>query len=59
MAINNNLHRWTADIEERIIAEMQQLSEAVANDDSEIAAAVAGELNALIEDRNKKCKLNK
>ena len=48
-----------ADIEEKITAEMQQLSEAVANDDSEIAAAVTGELIALIENRNKKCKLLK
>lgn len=48
-----------ADIEEKISAEMQQLSETVANDDSEIAAAVAGELIALIEDRNKKCRLLK
>lgn len=48
-----------ADIEEKITAEMQQLSEAVANDDSEIAAAVACELIALIEDRNKKCRLLK
>lgn len=45
-----------ADIEEKITAEMQQLSEAVANDDSEIAAAVANELIALIENRNSKCK---
>lgn len=45
-----------ADIEEKITAEMQQLSEAVANDDSEIAAAVACEFIALIEDRNGKCK---
>lgn len=48
-----------ADIEEKITAEMQQLSEAVANNDSEIAAAVAGELIALIEDRNKRCRLLK
>ena len=45
-----------ADIEEKITAEMQQLSEAVANDDSEIAAAVTNELIALIENRNSKCK---
>lgn len=45
-----------ADIEEKITAEMQQLSEAVANDDSEIAAVVACEFIALIEDRNGKCK---
>ena len=45
-----------ADIEEKITAEMQQLCEAVANHDSEIAAAVACELIALIEDRNEKCK---
>ena len=48
-----------ADIEEKITAEMQQLSEAVANDDSEIAAAVANELVALVADRTKKCKLLK
>ena len=48
-----------ADIEEKITAEMQQLSEAVASDDSEIAAAVARELIALIEDRNKRCRLLK
>lgn len=45
-----------ADIEEKITAEMQQLSEAVANDDSEITAAVTNGLIALIENRNSKCK---
>ena len=45
-----------ADIEEKITAEMQQLSEAVAEDDSEIAAAVTDELLALIKDRNILCK---
>lgn len=48
-----------ADIEEKITAEMQQLSEAIANDDSEIAVAVANELVALVADRTKKCKLLK
>ena len=48
-----------ADIEEKITAEMQQLSEAVANDDSEIVSAVTRELIALIEDRNKRCRLLK
>lgn len=48
-----------ADIEEKITAEMQQLSEAVASDDSEIAAAVTRELIALIEDRNKRCRMLK
>lgn len=48
-----------ADVEEKITAEMRQLSEAVINDDSEIAAAVANELIALIKDRNAKCKMLK
>lgn len=48
-----------ADIEEKITVEMEQLSEAVANDDSEIAVAVANELVALVADRTKKCKLLK
>lgn len=48
-----------ADIEERIKAEMSQLSEGVANDDSEFTASVAAELISLLDDRNKQCKLNK
>lgn len=48
-----------ADVEEKITAEMRQLSEAAINDDSEIAAAVANELIALIKDRNAKCKMLK
>lgn len=48
-----------ADIEEKITAEMQQLSEAVANDDSEIATLVTKELVAMIKDRNSKCKILK
>lgn len=47
------------DIEERIKAEMSQLSEGVANDDSEFTASVAAELISLLDDRNKQCKLNK
>ena len=48
-----------ADIEERIKAEMSQLSEGVANDDFEFTASVAAELISLLDDRNKQCKLNK
>ncbi len=48
-----------ADIEEKIAAEMQQLSEAAANDDPEIAAAAAVEIIALIEDRNRNCRSKK
>lgn len=48
-----------ADIEEKITAEMQQLSEAVANNDSEITTLVTKELVAMIKDRNSKCKILK
>ena len=48
-----------ADIEEKITAEMQQLSEAVANDDSEITILITKELVAMIKDRNSKCKILK
>lgn len=48
-----------ADVEEKIRAEMRQLSEAASNDDPEIAALVASELISLLDDRNKRCGLDK
>lgn len=48
-----------ADVEEKIRTEMRQLSEAASNDDPEIAALVASELISLLDDRNKRCRLDK
>lgn len=48
-----------ADVEEKISTEMRQLSDAASNDDPEIAALVASELISLLDDRNKRCRLDK